>query len=79
MQVKRPSIKIRMKILSYLKKLPMTRYELSVMINTNPETVQKHLDYLEILGKVEKGRLLALDKELWFITKNRSASNDIYL
>jgi len=71
MRSKRPCIQIRMKILRLLKKLPMTRYELSVMVKTNPETIERHLDYLQLLDKVESYQIPELDKELWIIKKKR--------
>jgi DNA-binding PadR family transcriptional regulator len=54
-------IKIKLKILSYLRKLPMTQYELSKAINSDYKAVGQALIYLENLGKVEKVKLSIYD------------------
>jgi len=62
-----PIVQIRLKILRYLKKLPMTIYDLSIAIGVSYKATLKNLLYLEQLEKVEKYKIKALDKELWRI------------
>lgn len=68
-------IKIRLKILAYLKKMPMTQYELAKAIGSSYKGVGNALDILEKLNKVEKVAWLYYDpsgnqqRELWRIKK----------
>jgi len=68
-------IKIKLKILAYLRKLPMTQYEVAKAINSDYKSVGQALIYLENLGKVEKVKLNVYDpntkenKLLWRLTK----------
>lgn len=64
-----PIVKIRLKILRYLKKMPMTVYDLSKAIDVSYNAVVKNLEYLKSIGKVEKASAaeynLRTDKQLW--------------
>jgi len=68
-------IKIKLKILRYLRKLPMTHYEISKAISVDYKAVGQALIYLEKLGKVERVKLRIYDpytkenKILWRIKK----------
>lgn len=68
-------IKIKLRILAYLRKLPMTQYEVSKAIESDYKAVGQALIYLENLGKVEKVKLNVYDpstkenKLLWRIKK----------
>lgn len=68
-------IKIKLKILAYLRKLPMTQYELSKAIDSDYKAVGQILIYLESLGKIEKVKLNFYDpntkenKLLWRLKK----------
>jgi DNA-binding PadR family transcriptional regulator len=68
-------IKIKLRILTYLRKLPMTQYEVSKAIDSDYNAVGDALIYLENLGKVEKVKLNVYDpntkenKLLWRLVK----------
>jgi len=66
---KKPIIKIRLKILRYLRKLPMNVYEVSIAVGCKYETAKKHLEYLKVLEKAETFELNK--KTLWRIKSKR--------
>jgi DNA-binding PadR family transcriptional regulator len=55
-------IRIKLKILSFLRKLPMTQYELAKAINSDYKAVGQALIYLEKLEKVESVKLKIYDE-----------------
>jgi len=63
------NIKTKLKILKLLKVLPQSTYEISKSADCSYKTALKSLVYLEQLGKIERYRIDALDKELWQIKK----------
>ena len=77
MTTKKSSISIKLAILRNLKKMPMSMYELSVVIKTSFETIQRNIKYLERLGKVEFYKIPELDKTLWIIKKKRRLNADM--
>ena len=70
-------VKINLKILRGLAKLPMTAYEVKEYVGCSYDTVKKHLSYLEKLGKIEQVHLKSFDpdtekdKILWHIKKKQ--------
>ena len=64
-------VKIRIKILNALKRIPMSAYEISIYQKIDLRSVQNQLFYLNELGKVEKYYVDSLGKELWRLKKKR--------
>lgn len=70
-----PIVKIRLKILRGLAKLPMTTYDVREYVGCSYDTAKKHLHFLEMLGKVEQVELKSYDpltdknKVMWRIKK----------
>ncbi len=70
-----PIVKIRLKILKGLAKIPMTCYDVMQYVPCAYDTAKKHLLFLEKLGKVEQVELRSYDpateknKIMWQIKK----------
>lgn len=70
-----PIVKIRLKILRGLAKIPMTTYDVREFVGCAYDTAKKHLLFLEKLGKVEQIHLKSYDpttekdKIMWQIKK----------
>lgn len=60
---KNPIVKIRLKILRGLAKIPMTTYDVREYVGCSYDTAKKHLFFLEKLGKVEQIELKSFDPQ----------------
>ena len=60
-----PRLAIRVKVLMFLKKIPMNSFELSQKIGCPLEDVEKQLLFLEEEGKIEKIRSEKFKENFW--------------
>jgi len=66
---KKPRLIIRIRILSFLKKVPMNSFELSQRIGCSLKDLEKQLSYLEKKGKIEKIHSKKFNEDFWRLKK----------
>ncbi len=62
---RKPTLVIRIRILSLLKKIPMNSFELSQRIGCSLERVEEQLKYLEEKGRIEKIHSEKFNEDFW--------------
>jgi predicted ArsR family transcriptional regulator len=60
---KNPMVIKRLRILSLLKKLPATTYDVAQYLRCSYDTAKSHLEYLEKCGNIEKIHLKHINPE----------------
>ena len=66
---RKPTLVIRIRILSLLKKIPMNSFELSQRIGCPLERVEEQLKYLEEKGRIEKIHSEKFNEDFWRLKK----------
>ena len=64
-----PRLAIRVKVLMFLKKIPMNSFELSQKIGCSLNDLEEQLLYLEKEGRIEKIHSEKFNEDFWRIKK----------
>jgi len=64
-----PRLAIRVKVLMFLKKIPMNSFELSQRIGCSVEDLQDQLLYLEKDGRIERIHSEKFNEDFWRLKK----------